>query len=228
MKPLWALARALAARVRPPADHGAIFGRIHRRNAWGDPESVSGPGSTRARGADFSAELAALLHRLEVRILLDAPCGDFNWIAEAADGVEQYIGVDVVPELIAHNLRRHRSDRRSFVHADITRDPLPAADVILCRDCLVHFSHEDVWITLANFRRSGSRYLLTTTFVERETNRNIRTGSWQPLNLRAAPFRFPPPLEEVDERCVHTGGTYRDKRLALWELSSLPPAPSGA
>jgi SAM-dependent methyltransferase len=227
MTPFRRLAGRILARIRPPADHRAVFGGIFRRNEWGDAESVSGPGSTRARGADFTAELVALLRRLETRTLLDAPCGDFNWIAEAADAVERYVGVDVVPELVERNRRHHPAGGRSFVLADISRDALPAADVVLCRDCLVHFSDRDVWATLANFRRSGSRYLLTTTFVARGANADIRTGSWRPLDLQAAPFRFPPPLEVVDERCTHTGGIFRDKRLGLWELASLPPGPRG-
>jgi len=227
MTPLRRLAGRILARIRPAADHRAVFGGIFRRNEWGDAESVSGPGSTRARGADFTPELVALLRRLEARTLLDAPCGDFNWIAEAADAVERYVGVDVVPELVRRNLRDHPAAGRSFVLADISRDPLPAADVVLCRDCLVHFSTRDVWATLANFRRSGSRYLLTTTFVARGANADIRTGSWQPLNLQAAPFHFPPPLELVDERCTHTGGIFRDKRLGLWELASLPSRRGG-
>jgi SAM-dependent methyltransferase len=214
--------RFLADRMRPATDHRAIFGDIYHRNLWGGAESVSGPGSTRARAADFMADLVALLRRLETRTLLDAPCGDFNWIAEAADTVERYVGVDVVPELIEHNLAHHLTARRRFLRADISRDRLPAADLILCRDCLVHFSARDVWTTFANFRRSGSRYLLTTTFVEHDASDDIPTGSWHPLNLQAAPFRFPSPLEVVDERCTHTGGIYRDKRLALWELASLP------
>jgi glycosyltransferase involved in cell wall biosynthesis/SAM-dependent methyltransferase len=220
---------AAAGTRRGHATHREVFGDIYRRNLWGNTESVSGPGSTRARGADFTPDLVALLRRLESRTLLDAPCGDFNWIAEAAGSVERYVGIDVVPELIEHNLRHHLTDRRSFARADITRDDLPAADVILCRDCLVHFSIQDVWNTLANFRRSGSRYLLTTTFIERDANGSIRTGSWQPLNLQAAPFHFPAPLELIDERCTHSGGSYRDKRLALWELASLPlpSAPAG-
>lgn len=225
MTPFRRLAGRILARLRPAADHRAVFGGIFRRNEWGDAESVSGPGSTRARGADFTAELVALLRELEARTLLDAPCGDFNWIAEAADAVERYVGVDVVPELVERNLRLHGGPRRSFAVADISRDALPAADVVLCRDCLVHFSARDVWATLANFRRSGSRYLLTTTFVARGANADIRTGSWHPLDLEAAPFRFPPPVALVDERCTHTGGIFRDKRLALWELASLPPGP---
>jgi len=219
------VAAAIAGRFGGDPDHAAVFGEIHRRKRWGNGESVSGPGSTRARGADFAADLIALLRRLDTRTLLDAPCGDFNWIAEAADSVERYIGVDVVPALIERNLREHLTPRRQFVLADISRDLLPTADAIFCRDALVHFSARDVWATLANFRRSGSRYLLTTTFVDRDRNREIRTGAWRPLNLEAAPFDFPAPIDLVDERCTHTGGIYRDKRLALWEIASLPPAP---
>jgi hypothetical protein len=41
------------------------------------------------------------------------------------------------------------------------------------------------------------------------------------LNLEAAPFCFPAPLALIDERCTHSEGIYRDKRLGLWELESL-------
>ncbi|HEX2076999.1 MAG TPA: class I SAM-dependent methyltransferase [Longimicrobium sp.] len=209
-------------------DHRSIFTRIYRHNSWGSAESVSGPGSTRERGADFRDDLVALLRRLDARVLLDAPCGDFNWMAEVVESVDEYVGVDVVRELIARNVRRYAAPGRRFACADVTADPLPRADVILCRDCLVHFSFADAWAALANFRRTGSRWLLATTFVERESNEDIRTGGWRTLNLQAAPFRFPPPVSVIDERCLHTGGIYRDKRLALWALDSLPagPAPS--
>jgi hypothetical protein len=53
----------------------------------------------------------------------------------------------------------------------------------------VHFSTHDIWATLANFRRSGSRCLLTTTFVARDSNASIRTGSWQPLRTGRRHFR---------------------------------------
>jgi hypothetical protein len=39
--------------------------------------------------------------------------------------------------------------------------------------------------------------------------------------MQAAPFNFPAPLALIDEKCTHTGGVYRDKRLGLWKLDSL-------
>ena len=193
-----------------------IFEEIYRRNAWGGDESVSGPGSSRSRGADFAAELIALVQRLGIRSVLDAPCGDFNWMQDVAGAFEIYTGIDIVPELVDANQSRFESPDRTFVCGDLTRDPLPRADLILCRDGLVHFSFADIHAALDNFRRSGSRWLLATTFIDVPANEDIATGEWRVLNLEKAPFYFPTPLALVDEKCPHTGGT--DKRLGLWEL----------
>jgi hypothetical protein len=35
------------------------------------------------------------------------------------------------------------------------------------------------------------------------------------------PFSFPPPEKLIDERCLHSGGIFADKRLALWRLDDL-------
>jgi len=199
-----------------------VFAETHRSNSWGSDESVSGPGSTQQRGASFRDDLVAALHDLGARVLLDAPCDDFNWIGPVADAVDQYLGVDVVPEIIAENLRRHSRPHRQFLRLDLTRDPLPPADVVLCRDGLVHFRTADIWRALANLRRSGARYLITTTFIGDRENEEVVTGGWRPLNLERPPFCFPSPQRLIDERCWHTGGIYADKRLGVWGMGDLP------
>jgi hypothetical protein len=215
--------RRMAARFPTSSQsQQATFAAIMKRNEWGDAESVSGPGSTRARGADFQIDLIALLDRFDVRSIVDAPCGDFNWMRNVlADRNLDYTGIDIVDELIAENVRLYSGAHRRFVRADMTRADLPQADLVLCRDGLVHLSFADAKAALRNFRRSGSRYLLTTTFIERARNADIPTGGWRVLNLEAAPFSYPPPLALIDERCTHTGGIYRDKRLGLWDLGSI-------
>src|SRR5262249_12976094 len=111
---------------------------------------------------------------------------------------------------------------KTFAHGDITRDQLPSVDVILCRDCLVHFCLTDIRAALSNFKRSRSGFLLTTTFIDFQTNADISTGAWRQLNLERAPFDFPPPQATIDEKCLHTGGIYADKRLALWRMADIP------
>ncbi len=197
----------------------AAFETILRTNAWGSAESVSGPGSERARAALFQAEFSALVGRLGIRSLLDAGCGDLNWIPALDLPLARYVGVDVVPALLVESRRRHGRQGWEFRSADITCDPLPRVDLVFCRDCLVHLPLADVARAMDNFGRSGSTWLLATTFLTR-TNVEIGVGDWQPLNLEAAPFNLSPPIALIDERCPPDRGDYSDKRLALWRLDA--------
>ena len=198
-----------------------IFHDIYVRNLWGDAESVSGPGSSLARTSAFRAELPPLFEALRARILLDAPCGDFNWMKEVELKVEHYFGVDIVSELIEQNQRHYGNSRRTFLRLDLTQDQLPYADVILCRDCLVHFSFTDACAALRNFKRSQAVYLLATTFTGVVENVDIATGGWRAINLQQPPLNFPPPLRLIDEKRRIPDGLYAGKCLALWKLEDI-------
>ena len=52
-------------------------------------------------------------------------------------------GIDIVEPLIVDNARRHATANRRFLCLDMTRADLPTADLILCRDGLVHLSFAD-------------------------------------------------------------------------------------
>jgi hypothetical protein len=166
---------------------------------------------------------------MKITTFVDAPCGDFNWMKTVVfpEGVH-YIGADIVTELINNNNFAYRCESRHFIKCDICVDILPKADILLCRDCLVHLSAEFITQAIANFKKSGSTYLLTTTFPTRTYNyqhiwNDAATGmcGWQPLNLQIAPFNFPAPLQLINEHCTENGGIYSDKCLGLWRLDDL-------
>jgi hypothetical protein len=131
-----------------------------------------------------------------------------------------YIGADIVESLVTENQRRYGSDRRRFIWLDLLTAKLPQADLVLCRDCLVHFSYRDVFRALENIKRSGGGFLLTTTFIGRAANNDIFTGHWRPLNLQRAPFNLPTPVWLLNEQCPQP--QYRDKHLGLWPIAELP------
>lgn len=203
---------------RPSVTQFAFERRLRECEACG-LESLSGPGSTLAQTMELRQRLPLLLQHIGARTLLDAPCGDFNWMKHTVLGLDRYIGVDILETLVVRNREYHASPSRQFELRDIIRECLPQADVILCRDCLVHFSFEDIRQTLSNFRRSGARFLLTTTFPRVEINADIETGSWRTLNFELAPFHFPKPLAVINEKCTEGQGRYSDKSLGLWLLS---------
>ena len=166
-----------------------IFTEIFLDNGWRNTESISGPGSTEQRVSVFIDELFLLLKAYDVKTLLDAPCGDFNWAWQLANVVEQYVGMDIVPQLITKLNKNKTFANRRFILGDLCKDELPKADFLICRDCLVHFSFRDVAKAINNFKSSKSRFLLTTTFVDRLKNEDIATGGWRPINLQKMPNR---------------------------------------
>ncbi len=200
---------------------GPHFRRIYETNAFGGTESRSGIGSSLAETARIRQALPRLLEELGVRRVLDAPCGDCHWISELAWGQVAYTGADVVAELIETNRSRLGARGMRFLAADLCADDLPQADLILCRDCWVHLDYRQIRACLANFQRSGARYLLTTTFASRTRNRDLGGAIWRPLNLQIAPFQFPAPLRLCEEGCVENEGAYADKALGLWRLPDL-------
>jgi hypothetical protein len=204
-------------------DLAARFERIEQTNLWGAASSVSGLGSEDPATAAVREALPLLLQRLGARSLLDAPCGDAGWIGRMKLEID-YTGLDIVPSLIAANSERAARGElvRRFLVADVTRDALPNADVILCRDCLVHLSFDNILRAVANFRASGARFLLVTTFPEWGDNRDCEDGDWRALNMEKAPFDWPAPRELINERCEEGSGGWRDKSLGLWRLDELP------
>lgn len=204
-------------------DLAARFERIERTNLWGAATTVSGLGSEDRATAVIREALPGLLQRLGARSLLDAPCGDAGWIGSMRLDVD-YTGVDIVPSLIAANTARAAQGevRGRFLVADITRDPLPGCDMILCRDCLVHLSFQNIARAITRFRESGAQFLLVTTFPEWTDNRDCEDGDWRALNMTKAPFNWPAPRELINERCEEGGGGWRDKSLGLWRLEELP------
>ena len=203
------------------------FDYIHRRRHWAGKESASGEGASQDQTAHLRAALPELLREFETHTLLDLPCGDFSWMRQLALPVAQYVGADLLPALITEHQARFADDRRRFLVLDLTVDPLPRADLLLCRDCLVHLSFADVARALANIKRGGIGYLLTTTFPNCDRNEDIVTGDWRLLNLERPPFNFPPPLRLINEGCTESRGAFGDKSLGLWLVGQLPtPEPA--
>jgi hypothetical protein len=225
--------RALEAlRARPALRHLAsrvLFAPLGRRqrfrliwalDLWGGGASRSGQGSSLDATRRLRAALPAVLAELGVRTLLDVPCGDFTWMQDVDLGGVGYVGVDIVPEIVARNRERFGdADRRRFILADATRDPLPTVDAILCRHLLPHLSFRDGLRVLAQFRRSGARWLLTTTFPPVETNYDVVTGDFRAINLERPPFDLPPPARIIDDSCAAN----REHALGVWDLSAVPP-----
>ena len=218
---------------------GGAFSRIYARGGWGQSlpdvrhyyaashKSASGSGSELGAATAPSARLLKLaISAHGCTSVMDVPCGDANWQFSSweMDSLPVYVGLDVVPELIALVKRRfaHHANK-AFATWDVTRCALPQihmggrstpADLVQVRDLLQHLSLANAKAAVRSVFAHGPRFVLATTYPRNATNhrwpshgpdRNPNLtwrpsahdgdGAWTPYDVDIPPFDFPPPIE---------------------------------
>jgi hypothetical protein len=195
-----------------------IFQKIYRDNHWQSSETRSGLGSTLSATSTLRDQLPGVLREVGGRSLLDIPCGDFHWMSHVdLSGVDEYIGADIVPDLIDELRNSFGDDRHQFVRLDLCQDTLPHVDVILCRDVFLHLSNRYISDGLANVIKARPSYFLASNYPDTTRNVDVQTGMARPVNLCLPPFGLPLPEKVIDDPGVHA-----DRRvLGLWSLEQL-------
>jgi len=210
-------------RVLPGSLH-TKFDKVFRQNLFHGQSSKSGNGSSLHQTQAIAEAIPRLNAQLEIRSMLDIPCGDLTWMSQVDLGPIRYIGGDVAPSLIAHLTNSYPD--KDFQTLNIVQDKLPKVDLIFCRDLFVHLSNKDIESTIRNVKSSGVQYLATTTFTNRLSNQDLpiitRGVAWRTLNLEMSPFNFPKPLILIDEKCTEGDGAFSDKAIGVWKISNLP------
>lgn len=203
-----------------------IFTQVFHDNLWITQESVSGLGSSEVNTQHIVRELPFLFQNYNIKTVLDIPCGDFYWFDKIEMNDVYYIGADIVPELVSKNIKKYPN--KMFLEMDLLTDQLPTVDLIICRDCLFHFSKDNIMKALANIKRSNSKYLLTTSYSWKSfpnVGQDVwdicdqRIG-WHRLNLMTPPYNFPPPLDFLIEGTKEFQS--EDRALCLWRCEDIP------
>jgi hypothetical protein len=212
------LRRKTLARKSP----AEVFRCYYKSNKWGSLESRSGKGSSLAATETLRALLPQVIAELGATTIVDVPCGDFNWMQHVDLCGVTYIGGDIVPDMIAQNGKRFAKPGVRFEVIDLITGPVPKADLLFVRDCLVHLSNKHLRRALQSIRLSGSEWLLTTTFPGITSIDDISTGQWRKIDLTLAPFHLPPPYKLMFEGSETVRGQKPDKMLGLWRITDIP------
>ena len=202
------------------------FSKIYDERLWvkaglitGVSDSLSGHGSSLASTGTIRRGLEEFIRDQSIRLIFDAPCGDFHWMKHVEMPADcDYLGGDIVESVVRSGstewsrARSNEQGARNFRVFDITTDPMPRADVWMCKDCLQHLSFEDVWAALKNFGRSQIPRALITNHRITASNHDIPTGGFRFLDLRSEPFNLPIPTRELLDASIDD----EPKVLALW------------
>ena len=197
--------------------------RIYERNKKNKMESVSGTGSTLQVTKNFRDWLEKLIKEYDIKSILDVPCGDWNWMQHVDLSGIHYLGCDIVPEMIETNLRQyaHYTDEQEsvdFVRTDIIDETnLEYHDLIICRDFLFHLTLEQASKVLDNFKKSGTKYLISTSFDIQSNNDFSKDEkelgwSWRPINLHQEPFNLGKEIDSILEPEMN------NRKQKLWKI----------
>lgn len=144
-----------------------IFTAIYKENRWG---VGSGPGSDPVQAAPYMSYLQLFLKHYNIRSVVDAGCGDWRFSSKINwDGV-QYLGLDIVSDIVSQNTKKYGSANVSFQEFDIT-SPMPEAELLIVKDVFVHWPNWVIMKFLAQFSRY--KYVLVTNDVETKDGSRI-------------------------------------------------------
>jgi len=194
---------------------------IYKVGYWksNNTKSLSGAGSSMAATSNLRNELLDTFCKLNISSIFDVPCGDFHWMQNSLNDSFDYIGGDIVPDLIKNNILLYSGlTNVKFIQFDLVNDQLPEVDCIFIRDCLVHLNDSDIFKILEKIKKSKIKFLFSTSF---ETDSQIELTSadrWRPINLCLPPYNMPDPLLILNDS--HDINKYESlKRMLVWKLN---------
>lgn len=169
----------------------------HIYNTWywrmDQNESRSGEGSTLAWTNPFKASLLKIIKENNIKSILDCSCGDWNWMQHISDQLPNYVGIDIVPEMIQENNRKFANDHIKFECSDMNtymkRQPNNSFDLVIIRHTMIHLPLQYCTEAATESKRI-SNYSLLTSFSEPVDNREIYIPyeTYRPVFLGKEPF----------------------------------------
>lgn len=166
------------------------FEAIYATEEWVGGGSGEGSQPLHTRG--YVRFLQKFIRKHRLRSVLDFGCGDWQFSRRIDWSGLHYLGVDLVRPVIERNRELFGSPSIVFQVWEGEPDRLPAADLIIAKDVLQHWSNRSIRSFLPTLQRYP--YALLTNCVNPggvTSNEDIEDGSFRCLDLRLAPFHWP-------------------------------------
>lgn len=139
----------------------------------------------------YIESITDFLHAKGIRSVVEVGCGDWQFSKYIDwDGID-YIGYDIVKEIVEKNYEEYSAPNITFGRANCILADLPRADLLICKDVLQHLSNESI----REFLKQLPKYsvcLITNDidFFFNTNNSPIQDGEYRPVDLTKPPFNI--------------------------------------
>ena len=202
-----------------------VFTSIYKSKHWtqhGDlPDeyiSVSGHGSNinTEQSNNLISSLVEFINKNNINSILDMPCGDFLWMNKLLKQVEirNYLGLDIVEEIINQNIKLYENANISFKACDIVDyETSEDFDLVLMRDFFIHTNNEDIKRILINIKKMNIKYFAFENY-NISKNVDVIPGKHRKINLKLHPFNLMEPFHSFKDYEI-------DKFIYIYEKKAL-------
>lgn len=170
-----------------------FFSTIYSENRW---SNGSGPGSNPNATKEYRAYLQQFLKTYQIKSVVDAGCGDWQFSSLINWDSIDYLGLDIVPAVVEKNTKHFGQENIRFKHCNIAKENLPPADLLILKDVIQHWTNEEILAFLPQFKKY--KYVLVTNDVEQENGtfmQGINTEGftdertrYKPVDITQPPF----------------------------------------
>ena len=179
-----------------------VFDKIYEHSYWG---KGSGGGSSPEATQPYKVFLEDFIRQHEIKSVVDLGCGDWQFSQFLDFGGATYIGIDASKRVIANNQQAFSRSGVSFVNLPSDCNDIPSADLLVCKDVLMHLSTQevqDIVSILPNFKYAlitndipclsafGEIILALRRPFWPVVNREIKTGDYRTLDPTQRPFNL--------------------------------------
>lgn len=179
-----------------------IFDKIYENSYWG---KGSGGGSSPEATQPYKIFLEDFIRQHNIESIIDLGCGDWQFSQFLDFGSATYIGTDTSKNVITSNQQSFSRTGVSFVNLPKNYNELPTADLLVCKDVLMHLSTKEVQDILSIL--PSYKYALITNDIPCVSsfgeillmlrrpffpvnNKEIKTGDYRTLDPTQHPYNL--------------------------------------
>jgi len=176
-----------------------VFSYYYDNFLWGCTEDggpSSGWGSHLKFAKPYIEFLTQFIHDNQITSVVDLGCGSWEFSQYIDwDGID-YVGVEVVKQLVDLNNEKFATDNIKFIKGDILTMDLPDGALLVCKDVLQHLQDSDIQLFLSRIKKYNHCLITNDIAISIEDNIELtkknrnskRRGSNRPLDLTLPPF----------------------------------------
>jgi ubiquinone/menaquinone biosynthesis C-methylase UbiE len=169
-----------------------LFTATYTNKKWNEGGSLSGLGSSLDYTKHIRTMLVDLIQIKKIKTIFDCSCGDWNWMKEIKDALPNYIGNDIVEELIIENTKKYGNNKIKFQYGDMLEELKllndTSIDLIICRHTLEHLPTAYAIDVVTQIKRVSNFSIITSVNSTTNSELNVDGVTARNINLEIEPY----------------------------------------